>query len=400
MGVERFGNFGYMGLIKQTDPFTPLIPTDYIPLYEESLTTDVNLQDLKPAYGNRFATFTTIPGIRKHRGDVTVLGEPNTIARLFDMTLVKGTTTGSNPYTHPFTLSNTANPNPYTIDISTGNVVKRFWGVQASSINPNWNDNEAQMKLAVSALGSFQGREIASVTGTGPYTIVLKTDYDTNPTLGLKVGDLIRFFDVATNASVCDTTVTAVTNATTFTCTTIVSGAMTAVGAGDFVHLRPATTSFNTLQPFTWTKTEFHFGATASAALAAAQTRVEQSSTWGVMFGFESEDGAPRSGGKDPASLVRTTGNYDLTVKKFFDTPEDVILLNNLAQTACVVRMFSGGSNEYELRLTFNALITDNPLPNIKAQDVNYSTIKYHPNYNQTDGQAFDVKVINALASV
>jgi hypothetical protein len=393
---ERLSNLGYFGLIKQADPNTMLTPTDFIPLFDETMSTMMNFVDQEPIYGQKEMTFTTLQGTRSHKGDVTVLAEPNTTAKLYDMLLQKTSTTGAGPYTHTFSL--TGNANSYTIDISTGNVVSRYWGVQASAINQNWNKTELQWKVSVSALGSFQGRTIASVpTGSGPYSVTLDTSYDPNPTTGLVVGDLIRFYHSPT--STIDATITAITNGTTFTTTTNVLTLL----QGDMVYLRPATPSFSTLvlNTFIWPRTQFQFGATAAAALSAAQLRVETGSTYTITHDFESADGSARSGSFDPASLPRLTGDAALTVKKFFDTPDDVALLNGLIKTASVVRHFQGSANQYECRVTFNHLKTDGKIiPDIKSKSVAYSEIKYHTNYDITDGQAFQVTVINGLATI
>lgn len=397
MATERLSNLGYFGLIKEATPGTPLTPTDFVPVYSETLTTDGNLQDLDPAFGNKFKTYLTVAGQRSHKGDVTVLFEPNTAARLFDMLITKGSSTGTNPTTHPFTLSTTT-PASYTVEVSLGNIVKRVWGVQSDSIDMSANTNEIQAKVSITGLGSFDAREITSQSGSGPYTITLADPngvYDGNPTKGLVVGDLIRFYKFSTGATI-DATVASVVNGTQFTTATNPTG----IAAGDAVHLRPATPIFNNLQPFLWSKTKFQFGATAAAALSATHTPVESGSTWTVTHSFKSDKGELRSGSHDPASLARTTGDIDLTIKKITDTPEDTIAFKNLNKSACVVRHFSGPTNQYELRITYNQLVTDEPLGQLKSGDLVYSTLKYHTNYNQTDGQAFDVKVLNALSSI
>lgn len=397
MATERLSNLGYFGLIKEVTPGTPLTPTDFIPVYSETISTMGNLQDLDPAYGNKFKTYLTVAGQRSHKGEATVLFEPNTAARLFDMLLNKTSSSGTNPTTHSFAL-NTTTPASCTVEISMGNIVKRVWGVQASQIQMNANTNEIQAKVSVSGLGSFDAREIASQSGSGPYTVVLADPngvFDGAPTKGLVIGDVIRFYKFSTGATI-DATVASVVNGTSFTTSTNPSG----IVAGDAVHLRPVTPSFNNLQPFLWSKARFQFGATASAAFSAAHTPVESGSTWTITHSFKSDTGEMRSGAHDPASLARTTGDIDLTIKKITDTPEDTVAFKNLNKSACVVRLFSGSTNQYELRITYNSLIADEPLGNLKSGDLVYSTLKYHTNYNQSDAQAFDVKVLNALTSI
>lgn len=393
--TERVGNLGYLGIAPQSNATTPVAATDFVPLYDETLTTNRNMQNLQPAYGNKFDTFDTIYGMRQHNGEVTVLAEPNTALKFFSMLLTVGAKTGAGPYDWPLTLT----PNGetyYTFDISTGNVVKRFFGVLASKIAPVWNNNELQFKITVSALGSFAGRQIASVTGTGPYTVQLQTTYDSSPTTGLVAGDLIRFYK-ADGSGTIDATVSAVTDGTHFTTTTNPAG----IASGDFVYIRPATVAFNMLPSFKWTDTEFHLADTAANALAASQTRLESGSTWELGHDFNNAAGEHRSGAQDPASLARTVGNASLTLKKFFDTPEDIKAYNSVAKSACVIRHFAYDSgNTYELRITFNQLVTDDPYPQVKPKALSYSNMKMHPSYNITDGQAFSVDVLNNLTAI
>lgn len=392
---EWVGNLGYAAFATEVTPGTAVTPSAFTLLSDETVTTNYNLEDQDPVFGYPAATYQVLAGQRDHKGDITIVGEPNTAAQLVDMLLTKGSVTGAGPYTYPFTLNGSTKPNSKTLDLSTGNVVKRFVGVQASKLSMSQSKNQIMLKASVSALGSFQGGLIASVTGAGPYTVVFDTTYDTNPTGKLAVGDLIRFYHQSTGATV-DATIATIASASSITTTTNPSPATT----GDMVYLRPQSPSFTLLTPFLWSNTQFCFGSTASAALSAAQTRLEQGSTWEVDYAFESDSGSMRSGSPDPASLIRMLGSANLNIKKFFDTPDDVMLFNNLTKSACVVRMYAGSSNQYELRVTLNHLVTDDPLPKIKAKAVNYSDIKYKTQYDTSDSQPFDIKVINGLASL
>jgi hypothetical protein len=392
--AERIGNNGYLALIKQASPNVVLTPTDYVALYDSSIQTNGNFVKQNPIYGGKYGTFNVLQGQRGHVGDVTIMGEPNTAGRMFDMLLTKSGTTGANPYTHSLSISNTVDPAFYTVDISTGNVVKRFWGVGASKISPSWNDNEMQLQASLSALGSFQGREIASIATT---SVVLKTDYDQAPSKGLVVGDLVRVYKASTGATL-DTTINTVAGDGI---TVTLGASAAAFAAGDMLYLRPASPNLNLLTPFTWSGTEFRFGATAAAALTATHTPLEQGSTWEIMHSFEEEEGSKRSGAVDPASLIRTIADATLSVKQFFDTPEAVRRFNALEKQAVVIRHFTGSTRQHELRITLNNIKTDGKVvADIKPEQVNYSEIDYIPQYDQTDGQAFDVKVVNGLATL
>ncbi|HSH31210.1 MAG TPA: hypothetical protein VK963_00920, partial [Candidatus Saccharimonadales bacterium] len=97
---ERLGNLGYFALVKEAAKGTPVVPTDFIPLYKESMATALNLVDDNPIFGNKFGRMAVVQGQRSHKGDVTIMAEGNTIGRVFDMLLTKGATSGTNPYTH------------------------------------------------------------------------------------------------------------------------------------------------------------------------------------------------------------------------------------------------------------------------------------------------------------
>lgn len=460
--VETIGNSGYIGFAPESAIGTAVTPDDFALLSDETLMTNYNLEDQTPIAGNYMDTFQVLPGLRGHSGDITIVGEPNTAQYLSDMMLIRGTlssaytftvtsanatigatytnngvtytvvatiasattllltgagaplasgtltkATGTGDTTITFSASvDTGNTWPYTlttpptksytVDISVGGgLVKRFFGCMVESITPSVSKNQIMFKASISALGSFQGRKISSISGSGPYTVTLATDYTSTPTTGLVAGDLIRFYD-SSNALV-DTTVTAITNATQFT----TAGSVSGFASGDFVYLRSGTISLNLQAPFLWSNTQFCFGATAAAALAATQTRVEQSSMWTLSWPFESKDGSQRSGNADPASLVRLTATPELTVKKFFGDPTDIVNFNSLNKTACVIRMFSTNSgNTSEMRVTFNHLVTDNPVPSVSAKKVNYSTIKYKPQWDTSDSAAFSVTHINGLTAI
>jgi hypothetical protein len=392
--TEQIGNLGYIAFGPESTVGTPVTPADFALLDNETMQTSYNFEEQTPIAGNYMDTFQVLAGQRSHMGDITIVGEPNTATYLVDMLLKRGNVSGGGPYTWPFTLASPTKS--YTMDIPIGNgLVKRFWGCMAESLAPSWSKNQLMLKASISALGSFQARKIASISGSGPYTVTLATDYTASPTTGLVASDLVRFYTAAN--PLIDATVASVTGVTTFTTSTDVS----TLAAGDIVYLRAQTASYTLLPPFLWSNTEFRFGATASAALSATQTRLEQTSTWQISWPFETKEGSQRSGSADPASLVRLTAQPTFDIKKFFGNPQDVVDFNQLNKSACVIRHFSySGSNVYELRITLNHLVTDSPVPSVSAKKVNYATIKYLPQYDTSDAQGFDIKVLNNLSSI
>lgn len=395
--AERNGALSYVAIKKETTAGVAVTPNVYVPYYKQNMVTDFNVVEDDPIVGNLFARFQTLSGNRKHTGSITIMAEPNSIGYFLDMFASKISTTGSNPYTHLFKDSNSTPPNSYTIDISYGSQVVRFMGCQAEKAVFGWDGNKMTMTLDISALGSFYGREIASVATT---TATLKTDYDAVPTNGLVVGDLI-YGQTALGASTISTTV-----ASGITSTAFVAGVtLAALTAGDFIRLRPATPSLTLLQPFLWTRMQAFFAADAATALtnsatASNQTRLDQGSEFSVMFPFVNSDGENRSGSPDPAALLRTEYDVTFKAKKFFDTAEEIKYWNANTKRACVIRCYTGGTNQYELRLTINNMVTrTNDMPIESAAPI-YFELDYATNWDNTDQQAFSLTVINTIPTI
>lgn len=392
--MARVSNLGYMAMKKETTKGTAVTPDTYVPLYEESLTTRVNHDDDDPIVGFKSKRFNVYPGQRDHQGNLKVLAEPNTAAKFIDMLLTHSGTSGAgDPYTHSFGLSSTTDPKAYTIDISRSYYVDRFIGVEAKELGVAFEDNKMVFEMGVSALKSFTVREIDSVSTT---TITLKDNYDPSPTTGLVASDLIGFYDVSAGTFILDKTVASVTNGTVFEASAEPSG----ITAGDLVFLRPASSpSLATDYPFLWSRTEFRFGVDASTALSATHTPLDSGSLWKIMHEFVNDEGEKRSGSFDPAELLRLNGDVEFTAKKTFIDPVNHNAFNTIAKKACVIRHFS--ESNHEIRLTLNNLKLRDPFSRpLSTQNVMYEELTFAPTYDSSDGQMFDVKVINENASV
>ena len=315
---ERLTSLGYQAIGKQTNPFTPVTPSTYVPYYKNSLATDMGLQEDAPVYGNKFMNLAVLQGSRSHKGTAEFIAEPNSVAQLLDMLMTKTATAslGGGLYQHTYQLTNT-DPNFYTYDISTGNQVIRFIGVGASKFTPTWSKDVMHIQMGISALGSFYGRTISGVASN---VLTLDGTYDpTNPTFGLVAGDLVRLVS-PDGSTVVNTTVSSIT------ATTVTVASAGAAANGFVIQLRPATSpTLNLLPNFMFPRTQYLVGAngaTAAATLTAnTQTRLETGVALDVLHNFNSDSGEARSGAFDPASLARTQGTYNLKYKQFFDTP-------------------------------------------------------------------------------
>lgn len=388
---ERLSNLGYLGLKAETTKGTAVTPNVYVPLYKDSMFSDVKADINNPAVGVKFSNYQMFMGQRSHTGTIEVMAEPNTAEYLFDMLMTAGNITGGgDPYTHPFTISTTTNPKSYTMDIQKGQVVHRYFGVEASSIEPSFDKNVMHLTSDVSALGSFKVGEIATVNTT---TITLSTGYDPTPNKGLVTSDLVRLYKISDGTTL-DTTVSSINSDGI----TVVLGASAAsFGAGDLIFLRAATPSYSILTPFLWSRSEFRFASSASSALSATQTPVESGSKWKLMHDFSNKDGEHRSGAFDPYTLPRLQSSAELSIKMFYDVPDFMNRMYKIGGYALVVRHFS--DSNHELRLTFNNFIGKEVKAALETGKLIYQDYTFEAVYNTSDGQAFDVKVINALSS-
>lgn len=394
---ELIGQKGYLGLALEATANTAVTPTDWIPYATESMTTDINLDEDTTASGIYAHTYQALQGQRTHTGTIEVLAEPNTAAKLANMLGNVGASTGAGPYTWPFTF--TGATNSYTLDISIGNQqVKRFTGCMISKLGIKFDKNVMHFVLEFSALRSFQLRTLSGTpTGTGPYTIALDTTYDPSPTTGLVVGDLLQVQNHTTNAT-SNITVASIVDGTHITTTTNV----TTFGSGDYLYLRPATPSLSALvaTPFLWAKTNFCFGSTAAAALAATATPCEQGSSYEIVHSFNDNKGELRSGSFDPASLVRVPPQPTIKIKKFFASESDLAAWLNITKQALVVRHYAGSTNQYEFRVTFNHLKLKAYPIKTEANKVIYVEIEYIAQWDTSDAQQVGITVINNISSL
>lgn len=398
--AERNASGGYVSIGKETTKGTAVTPTLVTPYYSQSLATDVSLMSDEPVYGNKFKRFQSLPGIRSHTGSMQVMAEPNTVASWLDMLMTIGSPSGSDPYTHPFTVSGTTDPKSYTVDVSFVSYAVRFMGVEASQIGIGWDDEKMVLDLELSALKSFYPREILSVTGSGPYTITLKsTGQYSSPTDGLVVGDLIQVFDVSTGLYI-----SCIVDSLTAT-TVVVSEDVSAGAVGDILSLRPASVSLSLLTPFLWPKTRYFFATDAATALtnsatASNQTRLEPGTELTLMHEFNEAEGEKRSGDFDPASLARLQFDVSASIKVFLDTPQRHKDWLELTKQALVMRAYSGATNQYELRITLNNLKSSTDTNPTDSSSVVYHEVDLVPQYDTSDGQGVDVKVINTRSTI
>lgn len=386
--MERLSNLGYCMIKKEAPKGTAVIPTTGLPLYSETLSTNLNFDSSEEIIGIKAAIHHSYMGQRDYTGQLVMLAEPNTMGLIFDMLLTHTGVTGSGPYTHTYALSPTTNPNSYTVDILRGQVPYRYVGLEASSAALSYDKNKGVLTVGVSARGCFSA---AKITNVATNVLTLDTTFGSNPTNGLVTGDNVTLY--LSGGTTVNTTISSLT-ATTVTVTSAGSAA-----AGDTLCLRALTPALSLLDPVMWARSEYRFGVDAATALTNTHTPIEPGSGgWTITHSFKDNKGEKRSGSFDPASLIRTTGNAEIKTTQFFDSPNSERDFLLMTKNALVARHFVGSN--YEVRVTLNDLRAADKPNGIKAGEVIYDKFSWVSNYNDTDGQMFGVSIVNNLPTI
>lgn len=397
---DRLSDLGYLAIGKETVRGTAVIPSVFVPLYSENLITDIKLDMDSPIMQNKFARYNNFKGQREHKGTIKVLAEPKTLPHFLNMLLDKGVTSVSGGvYTHPFTLGNSSEY-AYTLEILKGDICYRYFGVEAGKITPDFEENTLKLSIDVSALGCFSIAPISSASGSSANNITLAVDYDDAPSRGLVVGDVLVLVKVTggTSDTYEEVTISAINaNGTQVSVGSIVGTYTT----GDYCYIKKRTASYTLGEPFKWSATQFRFADTATSALSAVHTPVEKGSKFEIVHEFEDEGGAKRSGNVDPIALVRKQGDIVLSIKQSFKDYKEFERFVSIRKRALVIRIFGAvisGSDKNELRLTINNIkVKESPNP-LTTGEIIYLDQAFSPQYDASDGQAFDVKVVNDVA--
>jgi len=177
---EKLSNLGYCALEVEATKGTAVQPSIFVPLYSESVVTNLNLDEDKPMRGIRDEIYDHIKGIKDHQGEIEILAEPITAAHFFNMLLKKDDADGSDPYTHAYSLDvSSTQPKSYTLELLKGDIPFRYFGVEAKSIKPTFSDNVMHLNVSLVARGQFSVARIKSASGTA---LELTTEHSDDPT--------------------------------------------------------------------------------------------------------------------------------------------------------------------------------------------------------------------------
>ena len=392
--MKYLANESYIAIKPEATPGTPVKPTIFIPLVSEDIKTVVNYKADNRMKGIAWKSDDLLRGNRSHEGSVTLLGDPDTLGHLLNMTMVKGSTTGdANGYTHPFTVGDGKS---YTFEIKKGSYTQRYFGVKIDEMSIEFKDQQMEIKLAVKATGQFSvGTVGVALTGAGMTSLKLDDTYDINPNRGLVAGDVITVGGVDVTLLTVDADGVTVTFAST---------AITA-SIGAKVELKPQTVSLGTFSdPFYMGNMIVGFGADIATALANTANRATAEMVHELKIVLKSnllaQNGTNRM---DPYEILPRTKEAQLEIKQLFEGAEQrQAWLDRKAQAICIVGygkyIKADFSTQEKVTFSFPLVkLTDND-NKIDVGEYIIDDQKFEVLYDSVTAKAMEVSLINKSA--
>lgn len=385
----------YLALKPQADANTPIRPTIHVPLVSESIKVKPGITADRRMKGLDWKANDVSAGERSVDGDVTVWGDVDVLAHLFNMMHEKGSSTGSagDGYTHPFTVGEGKH---YTIEIPRGTYAERFWGVRGDKLMLSFNDNKLNAKASIKGLGHWYSASLAvALTGAGMTAAVFDQEQSLTPNKGLVAGDVIIVGGVEVTLLTVDADGITVTFAST---------AITA-SVGDAVYLKAQTPSFALVSdPLTINNTLVGFGATSSDADTAAAS----ASTATPVEGLEIEFGnnlleAKQTGIAGTGQLLNQVRECQIKLKRLFETPDQHRKWIEMQKQAVTVsikgKTIKSDFSTWEL-LTIkfhNVKITENGEP-LNVGGYLFDEQTFEALYDTADAKAVEASIVNRIA--
>lgn len=390
----RPSNLGYVAARRESTKGTPAgAPNVFLKAYSESLSVIEEKISDNPLSGNNFMRQQVIPNYRSYMGELQVQANVATALYLFDMLMVHTGTAGSGTYTHTFQFMNgltALNPKSYTLDISYGNVVERFAGVELRELAAEYDEAKLLYNLQVTALNAFQVCEIDDVAAA---VVTLKTNVYDDPTALLVAGDLVRLYDVSAGTSQ-DFTIDSIDGLEV-----TLSGSPSGIADGDLFYLRPQAVTLVDPSPLLWPRTQYFFGTDVADALGNDQTRIDEGS-YTLSYALQTDEGERRSGSYAIAELVRTLADASATIRRFFDDPQELHQFLTNATRTMVIRHLSADNTAHYIEIEFHKTRLNNYPTELNSGDPIYSENEILAEFDEVVGHAITVKVVNAVASL
>lgn len=387
----------YMAIGKQTDANTPVIPSVFVPILEEDLSSDPNNERVKQIVGINWKSNLILQGIRKHSGKVKILAHPEMVGHFLNMTLKKGETTGdaATGYTHPFTVDESSY---YTIEILKGNAVHRFIGCKIDKLSLGVDGGNLVIDADIIANAKLNyGTLKTALTGAGMVSVVFDEKYDPEPCFGLVATDVIQVWNNGVATDVVVASVAADKKSITCSATTVTGS------QGALITLKAQTPSYSDLKrPFKLGQCLLGLGADITAALSAAGAYATATPVDELKLDLDNAIVERNASGKNDPVLLPGIPDATLTLKKLFERAEDIQQLYDIAKKACVL-IFTGD----EIATGVYAKLTIK-LYNIKPKKVDnktkvgeyvYDESEFYVEYDNSDAKAVEITLLNDVAS-
>ena len=384
----------HMAIGLQPDALTAVVPDIFVPLMDEDMKVDPKNERVKQIVGIDWASNKMLQGEREAGGSITIQADPDNLGHFLNMTIKKGTSSGSAGagYTHPFTVDDA---NYYTIEIVKGNAVQRFIGCQIGKLEFSFDGGYLVLKAEVIARGAFStGTLKTALTGAGMVAVVFDELYDPEPCNGLVTGDIIQV-QKADGTFVDVTVATVAANKKSITCAA--TDATASIGA--LISLKQQTPSYETLQrPFKFGQCLVGFGANQTAADANVASYALATPVDEFSVVIDRNMNRRRASGKNDALTLVGPSDGEFTVKKLFETAAQQQQWMNISKKACSI-LFTGDNiaTSYYSSL---AIKLHNIKPNkhdnkLKKGEFIYDETSFNVEYDDTDGKAIEVTLIN-----
>ena len=310
----------YLAVKVETTEGNAVKPNKFVPLISESIRTDLAHIADRRMKGVAWESDDILRGSRNHEGDIVVFADPDTLGHLFNMVLKIGVSTGdaTDGFTHPFIVGASKS---YTIEIGKGNYAQRYIGVKGENLKLEFVDGKLQGTLTIKAMKQFSVATLATaLTGGAMTTIVLKQDYDLNPTNGLVAGDILVIKDSGTGLDVSCT----ITNVAADGITLTITAADITAAIGTDIRLKVQTPSYAALvEPFFQGNALIGIGETEGIATASAQSKTLATPIYELTLDkINNLLNAPASGSMDPVRLLPQAEGADISISQLFENAE------------------------------------------------------------------------------
>lgn len=387
----------YLALKPETTPGTAVKPDTFVPLVSEAIKSALGYKADRRMKGLSWKSDDLLQGDRKHEGDIVLYADADNIGHLLNMTLLKGTTTGSaTGYTHPFTVGE---PDSYTIEIQKGPFATRYFGVKADNLKLEFEDGLLKATASIKSRGQFSVATLKEALSGSVTSLKLAHNYDDKPTTGLVIGDVISL--KLDSGSYQDITLTSVDPDGE----TVGFGSLSiTAAAGNAIYLKAQTPSYTGLsKPLTRGDTLVGIASTSALADTAAASKTTATPIYNLTIDIKNNlFDAPATGSKDPYQLLTQMRESQITISRLFEDESQrqkwLDITKQAITTITLGAVISGGSTKEQLTIKFH---------NVKLLENNYTAElgsliqeeqSFEALYDTSDAKAIEVSLVNKTA--